>query len=425
MPHATSTAKDPWDIEHELFLQHNPNAIAHSDTFYTGVVHKGFDADVTAEELIRRYPAFEETEEHRKFLVRSISERLVIPGEQDDYFTPEQIWEEDDRITGKWYFRKRDVELGSDEESMPEESSGPSANAVAPLQPVVLKAVPKGVIGEEQLESDEQLAQLLSGPDSPRRPAAKEIPENALSDHSHEDVTMTDDDLTELFGEASEQHIAINKPKAKVESPKYAGIGMESTNDSDLPITLQTGDHTTTITRDYTDVQHLLETLGDSHYIPLRAITHCSADGSLVLALLGHLHTDNKGIYNHNAAEKKENCCNEWNIVNERPHQPTVAFFSGTETCSDLIEEICWDPDSIVATSLVYNNGRVLFLLAGEHIDQQYAPYGIHNSDFDPAEKIERFFGAMRKHKIPAEHSELVSLLQVARRDMVDAGTLL
>ena len=73
MAYASSTIRDPWDIEHELFLQQNPNAIAHSDTFYTGVVHKGFDADDTAVEFIRRYPAFEEDEQHRKFLVRSIS----------------------------------------------------------------------------------------------------------------------------------------------------------------------------------------------------------------------------------------------------------------------------------------------------------------------------------------------------------------
>lgn len=118
MVHASSTIRDPWEIEHELFLQQNPNAIAHSDTFHTGVVHKGFDADDTAVELIRRYPAFEEDEQHRKFLVRSISERLVVPGEQDDYFTPEQLWQEDDRINGKWHFLEKDVESVSDEQSV-------------------------------------------------------------------------------------------------------------------------------------------------------------------------------------------------------------------------------------------------------------------------------------------------------------------
>lgn len=105
-------------------------------------MHKGFDADDTAVELIRRYPAFEEEEQHRKFLVRSICERLVIPGETDDYFTPEELWKEDDRINGKWYFLEKDVESGSDDQSVIEEDSEPATKAEPVQQPVVLKTVP-------------------------------------------------------------------------------------------------------------------------------------------------------------------------------------------------------------------------------------------------------------------------------------------
>ncbi|GAB7324425.1 hypothetical protein MBLNU13_g08356t1 [Cladosporium sp. NU13] len=408
MPHASSTIKDPWEIEHELFLQQNPNAIAHSDTFYTGVVHKGFDADDTAVELIRRYPAFEEEEQHRKFLVRSISERLVIPGEQDGYFTPEQLWREDDRISGKWCSLEKDVESGSDEQSVIEEDPEDAANAEIVHQPVVLKAVPKGVIGGEELEDDEQLARLLSDPSSPKRPGDLEA-------HSHEDVALTDDDLADLFGEeAAQPTIVITTP-----SPKHGANGIDASNDTDLPITFQTEDHTTTITREYADVQLYLDTLDISHEVPLRAITHCSADGSLVVALLGHLETDTKIISKRHTTEQAASC-GEWHLVSERPQSPAVAFFSGTETCSDLIEEIFWDPNSTVATSLAYNDGRILIMLVGE-----LSRYGIYHSTLDPAELCGAFFNAMRKNKeIPAEHAEMASLLQVAQRDMVEAGTL-
>lgn len=102
-----------------------------------------------------------------------------------------------------------------------------------------------------------------------------------------------------------------------------------------------------------------------------------------------------------------------------------MAFFSGTETCSDLIEEICWAPDSIVATTLAYEDGRVVLVLVGAYVDLELNPYGISTRDIDPAEEFGGFFGGMRKEeKVPAEHAELASLLQVAERDMVEVGAL-
>lgn len=334
MPHFTSTIKDPWDIEHELFLQLNPNAIAHSDTIYTGVVHKGFDADSTAEELVRRYPAFEETEQHRQFLVRSLSERLALPGgcETEDYFTPEQLWEEEDRLNGKrGSLEKEEVESSNDEEDEDEDKESFSA---API--------------------------------------------------------------------------------------------VETANDADLAITLRTGDHTTTITRDSADVQLLLSTLETSPAVPLRAITHCTADGSLVLSLLGHLPPTPTTTCTLRTTEREEpSCRDEWTVVSECPQSPTVAFFSGTETCSDLLEEIAWALDSIVATSLAYDDGRVLVVLVGEHVDLEANPYGISTRDGDPAGEFEGFFGGMRREEeVPVEFAELVGLLLVAERDMVEVGAL-
>jgi hypothetical protein len=165
-------------------------------------------------------------------------------------------------------------------------------------------------------------------------------------------------------------------------------------------------------------VQLHLDNLDISHDVPLRAITHCSADGSLVLALLGHLETGTDSISKHHTAEMPET---EWHLVSESPQSPAVAFFSGTEMCSDLIGEICWHPDSTVATSLAYNDGRILILLVGE-----LARYGIYHSNLDPVEQFGTFFDAMRKNEeVPGEHAEMASLLQVAQRDMVDSGTIL
>jgi hypothetical protein len=331
MPRFSSTIKDPWEIEHEHFLQLNPNAIAHSDTIYTGVVHKGFDADDTAVELIRRYPAFEETEQHREFLVHSINERLALPGETDNYFTPEQLWQEENRLAGKWYLPEEEIEsCSSDEESISDET-----------------------------------------------PADAELVYSA----------------------------AITAPESRKDEA--------ATNASGLPIMLQTsGDHTTTITRNYADVQLLLHTLDISLHdaLPLRAIAQRSADGSLVLALLGHLQTDTSTTCNRRTAEKKEPACcnNEWHLVCERPQQPAMAFFSGTETCSDLVEEIRWKPESIAAASLVFGDRRVLVLLVGR-----------------PAEEAGGLFDSLWKgERVPAEHEEISGLLEVAQRELIVAGGL-
>ena len=452
MPHISSLIKDPWDIEHEQSLLRHPNAIAHSDRFYTGVIHKGFDADATAEELIRKYPVFEETEQHREFLVRSISERLIVPGERHDYFTPEQLWEEDDRINGKRCFSKKEAESGSDEESVVDELSGPPADVEVAHAPVILKAIPKGVIGEEQLESDEQLAQLLMEPALSKRPAVQKSLRASLPKQSLKDVAMADEDLAKLFGEQPEQPtIVITTPDAKLGNPKHDGSVTRPADDLELPIILRTDNHTTTITCDYADMQRVLHSLDLSHEIPLTAISHKFVDGSLVLALFGHIKSDGctpdagsaDKVLNHptevgNTAavstkvterpvsEERVSCGNEWSIVTQRPHHPTVAFLSGHRTCNALVEDICWDPDTIVATSVTYSDGRVLVLLFGVQHDQ-YARQNTttHDGQSDLAKQFDTFFDAVRRDKnIPAEHSELASLLHIAHKDMIHAGAL-
>lgn len=450
MPCASSPIKDPWDIEHEQFLTRNPNALVHSDRFYTGVIHKGFDADTTAEELIRRYPVFEETEQHREFLVRNISERLVIPGERSDYFTPEQLWAEDDRINGRRCFTKDDVESSSDEGSVVDEPPEQSEDQKFAPETIILKSKPRGVIGEEQLESDEQLAQLFDDPVAPKHLKAKELSGSDLSEQK--DMAMNDNDLAELFGEEPESlTTSTTTPEAEPESPKKNGTMVVPEDDSDLPVTLQSDGHTTIITRSYADVQRTLTSLDFLPEASVTSISHTSVDGSLVLAVLGHVKADgsahkgasedvnlNNAIRIDSSAIGNSNTnrqdtpiemvpsSNEWNVLTHRPHRSTTAFLSGPQTCGALMVEISWDPDNVVASSVAYKDGRTLVLMVGERHKPKtsgFATYDKHEAD--PAEQFDRFFAAMRKDKdIPAEHSELVSLLQLAHKDMVQLGAL-
>jgi hypothetical protein len=449
MPSTTSPIKDPWDVEHARFLQLHPNAIAHSDKFYTGVVHKGFDADATAEELIRRYPVFEEAEQHRKFLVRSLSERHILKGEMDGYFSPRQLWEEDDRVSGKKRFSDEDG-LSDDGGEEDDEVHTSSAHVEIAQESVAPKVIPRGVIGEDQLESDEQLAQLLSDPVLLERLGSEGSQKGTIS-RSPKDLAMTDKDLARLFGEGPEQPtIVATTSGSKVASPINNHSLVEPANDSDLPITLQTADHSTTVTSDSAFVQRILHSLDLSHELPLTSITRTSVDGTLVLALLGHVKINESTVDGSSVAGDPKNpitisnsaagntsvseqqmsteevtAANEWNIVTQRPHRPTVAFLFGSQTCSALIDEICWKPESIVATSTAYDHGRILVLLVGEQYEQQPGSYTTHNGTFDPAEQFLKFFDAMQNNRnIPAEHLELAGLLRIAHKDMVDAGVL-
>jgi hypothetical protein len=125
---ASSTpVMDPWDIEHQRSLAtHGP--MASTNAIYPITVHRGFEADLEAQPLTRRYPVFEETVSHREFLVRSRSERLITTGERDNYYTPEQLWEEDDRMRERMQFARSGEPSWVDEEpysSDEEEAVGP------------------------------------------------------------------------------------------------------------------------------------------------------------------------------------------------------------------------------------------------------------------------------------------------------------
>jgi hypothetical protein len=438
--HSYIPHKDPWEIEHDALLQHAPNAICHSDTIYTGVVHKGFNADSTAEELIRRYPPFQETEQHREFLVRSIGERYIIPGEKDDYFTPLQLWEEDDRVNGKKVFTRGDESSSCADESEDEAPDLVIGQEVEP-EPVVLKHVPRGRIGEEQLESDEQLALLLGDPVDDELTVEKS--EGPSTEQKGQDVEMTDDDLAELFGETPEPEEEQEPPAITVTTPE-AEDADEIGKDPELPITIQSDDHATTITHHYPDVQRLLDSLDLSSEASLTAVTSTSVHGCLVLAVLGHVKANNSAgsavehpirVDDSAAGASKTNkqrlatenlaSDGEWNIIAQRPHHSTLAFLSGLKTYSALLAEIRWDIDTIVATTVSYNDGRVHALLVGEQQMSGLSRYAASAEEIDPADRFDAFFTSIRTHKsVPAEHADIASLLEVAHSDMIEAGAL-
>ena len=127
---------DPWDVEHQRSLAiHGP--MANTNAIYPSAIHRGFDSQFEAKPLNRRYPVFEEIESHREFLVRSRSERLITTGERDNYYTPEQLWEEHDRIHEKLQFARRgepswvDEEPDSSDDEKEAEGSAVQQNAVA------------------------------------------------------------------------------------------------------------------------------------------------------------------------------------------------------------------------------------------------------------------------------------------------------
>jgi hypothetical protein len=153
---ASSTpVMDPWDIEHQRSLAvHGP--MASTNVIYPITVHRGFEADLEARPLTRRYPVFEEIESHREFLVRSRSERLITTGERDNYYTPEQLWEEHDRIHGTMRFARSGEPSWVDEE-------GYSSDEEEAVGPVVQQSP------EEEHSSDEEEAEGPAVPPSSKK----------------------------------------------------------------------------------------------------------------------------------------------------------------------------------------------------------------------------------------------------------------
>ena len=132
---------DPWDVEHQQSLAlHGP--MASTNVIYPSTIHRGFESLDTAEPFTRRYPAFEEIERHREFLVRSRSERLITAGERDNYYTPEQLWGEDARIRGTMQFARSGEPSWVDEETYSSDEDEEEAEGLIVQRRVVAQQQP-------------------------------------------------------------------------------------------------------------------------------------------------------------------------------------------------------------------------------------------------------------------------------------------
>lgn len=362
--HHSRTVRDPWDEEHQASLEtYGPTAS--TDIIYPFVKHSGFDAHYTAEMLQRRYPPFEEEEQHRKVLVRSLSEKLRVDGEKSDYFTPEELWREDDRLRGKKQFTKDDEVSWDDQHSVSEHDSSPASSA----------------------------------------------PQT-----SYEDAL-------------------------------------------DLPITFESNDHRTTITRDHHAINHTLVSFDLSTNAAVTTSTLTFADGTLCVATLGRaksqtplshetsaeqvagttasasdaMEVDEDRTVNAQSnamsgATERPAGADEWNTVVKRRNRPTSAFLSGAQTFQALMATIRWDASSVTATTQRYVDGRTMLILVGKQAHLDRTANNVLHAPSDFVSVVERFFNAASKTDLrdisPETHHELFAFLQTVRRDLASVDIL-
>jgi hypothetical protein len=385
---ATADVKDPWDVEHELSLKvHGPTAS--TDLIYPSTVHRGFDSQFTAEPLTRRWPIFEESESHREFLVYNRSERLIIPGERDNYFTPEQLWGEDDRLHGRRQFASSGeaswVDEGEDDEGEEKENEEEDSEEEGPKRPIVQQAV-----------------------------------------------------------------LVREQPKGEPET------------DVDLPLLLHADDHTTTVTLDYKQVQDVFVSLELLTTVTSKSMISAFSDGRLAIALCGHEKSDETIPEKTNAAaiqqpvqsdsdipshqtetdddaaadrshatrgedtDEKQALTDGWNVVLKDSCHPTVAFLSGAKTLDALMTAVDWDTANTIAVIQKYSDGKVVVLLIGQQRAKQASQGVAQPTEY--ASLWGEFFQTVQKSTrhdaFPAQHTKFSSLLQTARRDLVEAGLL-
>lgn len=370
--------KETWEIEFERSLAtHGPTAS--SNHIYPSTVHRGFDAHFTAEELTRRYPAFEETEQHREFLARSRSARLLLPGERDNYFTPEQLWEEDDRLRGVNQFANSGEaswvhEIADETEDEDEEDESQAVEQ-------------RVVVQEPDDESDEDFNLPLSFDADDHATTVTTV----ISEHTDVQDFVTSLDLSttatlltisNAFIDGTLAIALCGHQKAHETVPEDAGAGQElraaPVNDAD-----------------------------SSH--PVRLDTDAAGDA---LANSQEGSNEDQAFYD------------EWNVVLKDDHLPTVAFLSGSKNLGALMAAIEWDAETTLATVQRYSDGRIVLLMVGQQkrvgsgkIDEiEYASLW--------AEVFRTVQKATRHGAFPKQHAELASLLKTAGQDLVKAGLL-
>ena len=364
--------KEPWVIEHERSLAtHGPTAS--TNHIYSETVHRGFDAHFTAEDFTRRYPIFEEIESHREFLVQSRSARLFLPKEKDNCFTPEQLWEEDDRLRGVNQFARSGEASWVDEvedETEDEENEG--------------QAVEQRIVVQE--ESDDEQDENFDLPHS-----------FDFEDHATT-ITANYSQVEDVFASIG----LLTTASSKTITSSFV--------DGRLAIAIcgrEKSDATTSTQLDAEAVQRVAHVNGDSSSHP----TGLDNDAA------GH----NQATPNE-AADEVDTTSDEWNMVLKDSTHPTVALLSGAKTLSALMAAVDLHIGTTVAIIQKYSDGKVVVILAGQQRAKE-APF-----DLDYASLWAEFFRTVQKATrhgaFPMQHVELASLLRAAGRDLVKAGLL-
>ncbi|KAM0717768.1 hypothetical protein Q7P37_006100 [Cladosporium fusiforme] len=147
--------QDPWDVEfQEILTTHGP--VATVTRIYPHTVHRGFVANTECRPLLRRYTRFDELEEHIAFLARHRSERLM---QRDEHFLAEELWRGEDLVDGREDSDGDDDSDsgsdGQDDELMPERAEDTC------LRRIVANKVDTWKVGEDDLEGDEILAEMM------------------------------------------------------------------------------------------------------------------------------------------------------------------------------------------------------------------------------------------------------------------------
>ena len=367
---------DPWDVEHQQSLAiHGP--MASTNHIYPITVHRGFESQDTAEPFTRRYPAFQEFESHRAFLVRSRSERLITNGERDNYYTPEQLWEEDDHIRGTMQFARSGEASWVDEEVYS---------------------------SDEDEDEEEAEGQVLQRNDGPQQQQPTVDPKDE-----------TDLPLTLQF----EDHVttvAAVLPDHENVQDFITSLDLSTTT---APLTISSTFMDGTIAVALCGQQKSHETGTEDTGSSQGLQTACKGDGSSLPRAL-----DTDAADDDNSMQQQD--ADEWNVSLKDARLPTVSLLSGSEKLNALLAATDWDTETTIATVVKYGDGRVVVFLMGQQREKQ--PAARRSSEIEYGLIFAQFFQTVEmstQHSAFTEkHKQLASLLETTRNDLVKADAI-
>jgi hypothetical protein len=364
------TIMDPWDVEFQQSVATH-GTIASTNQIYPSAVHRGFDAQDTARPLTRRYPVFEETVSHRERLVQARSDRLITTGERDNYYTPEQLWEEDDRLRGRMQFAREGEPSWVDEEEDSSDEEGAEGSTVQRNVAVEKKAEVEG-------EDDTVLPVTLRADDHVTTVAAvipdyKDVPDLIASLNLSSTATLLTTTITFTDGTLAVAICGQQSPHEEITEDASAGQASQA-----APVE------------------------GD--------------DASRTAGLDVTAANDNEVTPQDDAGE--------WNVVLKDARLPTVALLSGEKTFDSLMVATDWDTWATIATIVKYSDGRVVAILMGQERGNQRAT----SPEIDYASFFNNFFEAVAKSTqhaaFPEQHKQFASLLEATRKDLVKADAI-